>query len=311
MMRRTSFVAFASVALLLCLAFAASSSAEVQYSYSPSAYWGNGAFRTYFAQDGEVPVSLGFEFSAAFFHDIPPLDQVMPDMPGMTGMAMGKLPLPLIDLVPVYTPFQSFELEYSSGHPYPYNMSHFDIYWFFQNADTRDSNITASSTTGQSCNGISLKTWCYANISLAKQCCPPAYGNIGLTLPSIGSLLIDFLATENLPPTDPRWTPFQMSLGYVQYMGRITGYRAMVSWLFYQTFLKGATKKCVPYRLPAEFADPGYYPSSMCTYLTLSGNLRTELTDFKLYSDGCNDPPVPGTCAFMPRAPLQPQCYCH
>jgi len=281
------------------------------YYYTPSAYWGNGAFRTYFAVDGDMPISAGYEFSAAFFHETPPLDATMPDMPGMAGMAMGKMVLPLVDEVPVYTPFQSFEIEYSSGHPPPYNMSHFDVYWFFQNADYRMSNITASTKKRKSCNGLSIDSWCRANVSFAKACCPPAYGNIGLTFPELGGSLNDFLATERLPPTDPRFTPFQMSLGYLIYMGRITGYRVMTSWAFYETLVKGAPKKCVPFRLPSEFPDPGYYPSLVCSYMTAAGNLRTELTNFKAYATaGCKGPIVPGTCAYVPKTPLEPQCYC-
>jgi len=279
-------------------------------SYTPSAYWGNGAFRTYLTQDSAVPVSVGYEFSAAFFHDTPPLSQTMPDMPGMAGMAMGKMVLPLVDEVPVYTPFQSFEIEYSSGHPYPYNTSHFDVYWFFQNADYRESNITAS-TKKTNCSGLTPDAWCRANVSFTKACCPPAYGNIGLTFATIGGSLNDFLATERLPPTDPKWTPFQMSLGFVIYMGRITGYRVMTSWNFYQTLVNGAPKKCNFFRLPTESPDPGYYPAQVCSYLTPSGNLRTELTGFKNYpTAGCKAPIVPGTCAYIPKTTLPPQCTC-
>lgn len=296
--------------LLVCLSVSSTTGVPT-YTYTASAYWGNGAFRTYVAQDGGVPTAIGYEFSAAFFHDVPELASTMPDMPGMAGMAMGKMVLPLPDEAPVYTPFQSFEIEYSAGHPYPYNTSHFDVYFFFQNADYRMSNITASTKKGKSCNGLSVDSWCRANVSFAKACCPPAYGNIGLTFPEIGGSLNDFLASERLPPTDPRWTPFQMSLGFIQYMGRITGYRVMNSWIFSQSLVNGAPKKCFAFRLPSEFPDPGYYPSLACSYLTPAGNVRTELTGFKSYATaGCKGPRVPGTCTFIPKVPLEPQCYC-
>jgi len=213
-----------------------------------------------------------------------------------------KLEIPLPDLTPVYTPFQSFETNYSPGHPPPYDKTHFDYHFYFQSKAQRDSNLTAGICGGA---GASRDTWCRGIEPFPKACCPPGYGNVGIVVPAMGAHLVDLAAPENLPPTDPRYHPWVSQFSFGSFNGRISFYEVMIPFDTFEKVVNGTQPKtCLPIRLPSEFTDPGYYPSMYCFFLTPAGNVRVELNTFVQFATaGCKGPVDPATtCSLLPGA---------
>jgi len=275
------------------------------YYYSPSTYWGNGAFRTYVAQDSEVPVAFGTEWSASFLHDLPNIAQMMQmmtdEMKGVSDESMEmSIDILLPDEAPVYTPFQSAESSLSPGHVAPYDKVHMDFHFYFQSKAQRVANITTGMCGGES---VSQDTWCRGTMPYPPACCPPAYGNIGAIVPGMGGHLVDLLSPELLNVTDPRYHPFTAQFTFGTFSGRLSFYEVMITIDTFQGIVNGTVPKtCNPIRLPSEFSTPGYYPSMYCYYLTPSGNIRIELNTFKHYSTaGCQGPVDPTTtCSLLP-----------
>ena len=277
------------------------------YTFSPSTYMGNGAFRTFLAVENEAPVSLGTEFSAAFFHEVP----AIPPMPGMEHSMLNLEGIFLPDEAPVYTPFQSTEVTLSEGHGPPYDEHHFDFHYFFASAQQRYSNITAGKKP-KICGegGGSPDTYCRGTAPFVPACCPPAYGNIGVVVPGEGGHLVDLLSPEAQDPSSPMYGPWTVQVTLGAYNGRIVFFEVMIPLSHFEDILYGrvAQPSCRFIRLPQEFADPGYYPSMACASLTPAGNLRVELTQFVHYDKpGCLGTPDPTTlCTALPPRPGSP-----
>jgi len=271
------------------------------YSYSASQYFGNGAFRTYFAVDNEIPVAIGAEWSGSFLHERPPASEMMMDMTS-GHMEEVKLEIPLPDEAPVYTPFQTFETNYSPGHPAPYNETHFDYHFYFQNKAQRDSNITSGTCGG---GGASRDSWCRGIAAFPDACCPPAYGNIGVVVPAMGAHLVDLMAPEKLPVDNPHYHPWVSQFTFGAWNGRISFYEIMIPIsTFEKVVYEAYPKTCNVIRLPSEFPDPGFYPSMYCFWLTAAGNVRVELNTFVEFTTaGCKGPVDPKTtCSLLPGA---------
>jgi len=248
-------VLFATMLSLAC-------SAPTTY-YSDRVYYGNAGFGTFLTVEQNVPQAVGFEFSPSYLYDIPvPTLMIMDGKP----MGMGSIELEIPDELSVYTPFQSIEVVNSAPHAFPYNKTHFDIYFSFLNTMMRASNVTLG-TAPQVCGAGSVTpdSYCRGIKALPTRCCPKNYTNTGTVLSGVAGSIADALSPEKLLPTDPNFGPWVCAFSFLIYNSRIVGYKTMIPYDVLKDFASGARSTyCKDLRLPEIMPDIAYYPTGYC-----------------------------------------------
>jgi len=267
----------------------AGTAADPAYYFGPTDYLGNGGFRAYIAIDHEqeVPVSFGSEISKSFFIDPPLTDG--------DGHGHFTVYLTLPDITGVYTPIQSFEVNWTpEGHPgTPFPSPHFDWHLYFMNVPAREAEIL----TGTCAEGVSAEALCRALRPIPAPCCPPLYIAPRITVPAMGNHLLDLLDTAL---TEGK---FQNSMLMGGWDGRVIFYEPMVITPIVEAIANGTTTTpvCRPIRNPSRMATAGYYPSQFCLYSTVN-NVRAEFNQFIFVEGGCGTVEEFGaaTCAYDP-----------
>ena len=234
---------------------------KTQRHHGQSAVLGAGTVRTFVelakekdeVSNRKPPVAIGVEVSEAAMNSLP-----------------GEMKTFILDF-PIqarYTPFQYTMLNWNpQGHPPAtiYDKPHFDFHFYIQDWDDVQ-NIDPGP-----CAGLACDDYARAIKPVPVQYLPAGYIDVKEVVPYMGNHLID--------PSSPEFQgqPFTRTWLYGAYDGRITFYEPMIT----RESLVNQQNGCAALKLPAQFAETGYYPRQYCTgYDSENATYRIFMKDF-------------------------------
>lgn len=239
-MRRKSVLALTLMTLLLTAsglmpATAGAKSDEMKMSYGKPFVFGGAAITTYLTQDkNRAPIALGIEIPATALKNVP--------------ANFSEMVLPFPQEAQSLTPFKYLGMEWNpQGHEpdHIYTMPHFDFHFYIQSLEERNSIDPGT------CQGVDCADFARATKDVPAEYLPRDYRSVGAVVPHMGNHLID--------PASPEYNnqPFTRTFLYGAYDGKITFYEPMLS----LQYLQSQPNEYVDLKLPASYAQTGYYPT--------------------------------------------------
>lgn len=227
---------------------------------------GEGSVNTFLVlKDGSIPVAVGIRMSEAALEGLPA-------QPNDTNRCFdrdgdGKIQGPIECLGDYETvlawpqeiaganlPFKWVGLDWNAhGHAPPnvYDKPHFDVHFYMVERDA-----VAAIRPGPCGLMVDCEDFELASKPVPAANVPAGYADVGAVVPAMGNHLLNTASPELATPPQP----FSHTLIYGAYDGRITFIEPMMT----LAFLAGRPNLCAPIPRPAQWAEPGYYPTEYC-----------------------------------------------
>lgn len=272
---RFRFLALLVLILVLALVAAIPSAAGSNVEYGPEIPMGNGSLQSFVALKGNgTPKVIGIEFDGAALTGLPDgapsdgtWDILNPDGT-VAWYCCGYEHILTLPASAAATPFEHIVVNWNNhGHVPPgiYDVPHFDFHFYMISNEER-SAITAPASSLDMCpppgpglppSPLTCENVARALAPLSPAQSPPDFFSPGAVEPGMGNHMLDMFAPEL------NGEPFTQTWIFGTWDGVITFFEPMIT----TDYLQGLEGNiCYDLKMPAAFAEEGYYPTRYCTF---------------------------------------------